>query len=61
MEKGNLYSTMFFEILLGGFDVPDSTAMWKIRSHIEDDAWPRKKCFKPLNGENNIVNFDQFA
>ena len=38
--------------------VPDSTVMWKIRSRIEDDAWPRKKCFKPLNGENNIVNFE---
>ena len=32
--------------------------MWKIRSRIEDDAWPRKKCFKSLNGENNIVSFE---
>ena len=32
--------------------------MWKIRSRAEDDAWPRKKCFKPLHGENNIVNFE---
>jgi hypothetical protein len=32
--------------------------MWKTRSRVEDDAWPRKKCFKPLHGENNIVNFE---
>ena len=32
--------------------------MWKIRLHAEDDAWPRKKCFKILHGENNIVAFE---
>jgi hypothetical protein len=32
--------------------------MWKIRLHAEDEAWPRKKCFKTLHGENNIVAFE---
>ena len=32
--------------------------MWKIWLRVEDDAWPRKKCFKLLNGEDNIVSFE---
>jgi hypothetical protein len=31
--------------------------MWKIWLHAEDDARPRKKCFKTLHGENNIDAF----
>ena len=52
----------YFEVFaLSNFDggVPDSTAMWKIRLHAEDDAWPRKQCIKTLHGnQNNIVAFE---
>ena len=32
--------------------------MWKIRLRAEDDAWPRKKCVKPLHGKSNVVPFE---